>query len=64
MTVQYRQKNLTSEQKAQITTDYNAGMPVSEICERYKISHMTVYRALKTIIQGEEEDNGKEKGKE
>ena len=42
------------DHKLQIVTDYNAGLTIKEICKRYKISHMTVYRALKTIVETEE----------
>lgn len=59
MEIKYRQKNLTSEEKVQIVTDYNAGIPVSEICKRYEISHMTVYRTLKTMVEKEDSPNAK-----
>ena len=50
MEVNYRQKRLTEEEKIRIVTDYNAGMKIPDIMQRYGVSSvMTIYRTLKTM---------------
>lgn len=59
MKVDYRRKkrraDLTVEEKISITTDYNAGMSQQDICKKYNISRMSIYRALHTMVKEEEE---------
>lgn len=51
------------EDKLRILTDYNGGMPIVDILERYGIkSKATLYRILKAVVKGgaesaEEENN-------
>ncbi len=56
MEIRYRRKNLTPEEKVRIATDYNAGMPTRDICNRYSVSRMTIYRTLKAMAKKEEDE--------
>ena len=44
------------EQKVSLVTDYNAGMALNDIMEKYAISRGTLYKVLKTLAKKAEED--------
>ncbi len=58
MKVKYRLKRLSVEEKVQIVTSYNGGMPIADIMKKFEISKATLYRTLSTAVdsvQGEQD---------
>ncbi len=49
MEIKWRAKNVDKETALRIVTDYNAGMKIRLICERYAITKTTLYAVLKRI---------------
>lgn len=51
MQINYRRKYLTTEEQISLTNDYNSGMDIEDIINKYKISKATIYRTLKRKIE-------------
>ena len=51
MKIEYRRKRLTPEQKVQLVSDYNAGIAISNLLDRFGISKATLYRILKEPLE-------------
>uniref|UniRef100_A0A6M3J303 Putative DNA binding, helix-turn-helix domain containing protein n=1 Tax=viral metagenome TaxID=1070528 RepID=A0A6M3J303_9ZZZZ len=50
MEVKFRNKRLSITDQVSVVTDYNGGMSVKDILEKYKISRGTLYNILKKQI--------------
>jgi Mor family transcriptional regulator len=48
--IKYRRRKVTPDIELRLITDYNSGMPVKDIMERYKISRDTIYRILRKFV--------------
>lgn len=46
-------KPLTVEEQVSLTTDYNAGMLIRDIAQKYNISHSTVHNVVNKEIERE-----------
>ena len=52
--INYRKKRLTPEQKVQLVSDYNAGLPILTLTERFSIHRTTLYRILREPLENYE----------
>lgn len=53
MEIKYRNKRITLEERVEIVKDYNKGLPIAKIMEKYSTSMATIYRVLGAMAKKE-----------